>query len=126
MEEFRSSGISVTAVSTPGGAVDTRMRRGISGASGPRVEDFEWPESFPPFRSGRTLVSPEGEAWVERYVPADAPAKCEVFGPDGVRAGTVVLPPGSRLLGFGRDRVYLVRTDDVGLKWLERYVVHRG
>ncbi len=44
--------------------------------------------------------------------------------------GEVELPPVLRLIGFGAGpsgagRVYLVRTDEFDLKWLERYTVVR-
>ena len=54
--------------------------------------------------------------------------RVDVFDGEGIRLGYVEVPLGCRLLGFGAgtDRektAYLVRTDEVGLKWLERYRV---
>jgi hypothetical protein len=39
--------------------------------------------------------------------------------------GQVTLPPGRRLVAVDRGGVYLVRTDDDGLEWLERYGLPR-
>jgi hypothetical protein len=52
----------------------------------------------------------------------------DVFGPDGVRKGSVVTPRGAELIGFGQGPsgegvAYFVRTDEFGLQWLERYRV---
>ena len=33
----------------------------------------------------------------------------------------VMLPEDTRLVGFGKNSVYLVRIDDDDLQWLERY-----
>jgi hypothetical protein len=55
----------------------------------------------------------------------------EIFGPDGVRRGVVELPSSSEIIGFGKttdgaDAAYVVRTDEVGLKWLECYRIGEG
>ena len=55
----------------------------------------------------------------------------DVFGPDGVLKGSIVLPRGRRVIGFGEgpsgaDTAYLVRTDEFDLQWLERYRVVWG
>ena len=98
------------------------------GGDGPSVEEEEWGETFPPFREDGTLVSPANDLWVLRWLPVDRPPQMDVFGPDGALKGSVVLPEGRELIGFGRgpggsDVVYLVRTDEVDLKWQERYRV---
>jgi hypothetical protein len=45
----------------------------------------------------------------------------DVFGASARHARQVVLPAHRTLLGIGRSAVYLLRTDDDGLQWLERY-----
>ena len=75
-------------------------------------------------------VSPAGELWVERWLPASRNPQMDVFDGEGSRLGTVDLPEGRTLIGFGTTAdgspaVYLVRTDEFDLKWLERYRVLR-
>ncbi len=107
------------------------MSRGIfRGGDLPQVGDFEWGEYLPRFRPNRTMVSPRGEAWVEPFLPVDSLPRVEVFDEAGVRRGAIMLPPGRRVIGFGEIReghevVYLTRTDEFDLRWLERYRVVR-
>jgi hypothetical protein len=108
------------------------MSRGVPSNSGLRLtmDSYHWPESLPPFLAGGTLVSPQGEAWVQRMMPVAGPSRAEVFDESGIRRGFVDLSPGSRLIGFGTgteggEVAYLTRTDSVGLKWLERHRIVR-
>ncbi|MFC1791290.1 hypothetical protein ACFL0I_02340 [Gemmatimonadota bacterium] len=117
--------------SSSGGTQNMSMSRGIpAGSGGPGIDDFAWPETLPPFRQLGTLVSPRGEAWVGRMRPVDLPLRMMVFDEEGIRRGYVELPPASRLIGFGEgaggeELAYLVRTDELGLKWLGRYRILR-
>ena len=63
LEELRNSAISSTAaVSRDGGVQRMTMSRGIPDTGdSPGIDDFEWAETFPPFRTDRTVISPEGE-----------------------------------------------------------------
>jgi hypothetical protein len=79
----------------------------------------EWPAAKPPFSA--VFVSPTGEAWVERSVPAGAPRVMDVFDAAGVLKTRVVLPAGRRLVGFGNGVVYLRHSDASDLEHLERY-----
>lgn len=45
----------------------------------------------------------------------------DILNSVGERVGSVALPEGRRLIGFGVGTVYLTRVDEVGLAWLERY-----
>ena len=115
--------MAVTA--TEAGEESRQMRRGIPLGQGPRIDDFQWPETLPVFRPNGTLVSPSGEAWVNRVMPRSMPPRYELFDGSGVHLGFVELPAGGTVIGFGthpetRDRVYLARVDDLGLIWLER------
>jgi hypothetical protein len=86
------------------------------------VEESEWGETFPPFQTRRSMVSPQNEVWVQRWLPAGQPSMMDVFGPDGILKGSVITPENSQLIGFGQGAVaYFVRTDEVDLKWLQRY-----
>lgn len=102
-----------------------RFRRGLPSSMASRIQ-FAWPDHLPVFRSAR--VSPEGNLWVERIMPRSRPPRYDVFDSSGRRLGHVEFPANSRLLGFGRAErgnpvAYVARTDEVGLKWLERYRV---
>lgn len=113
-----------------GGGQVSMSRGGFGGGEGPAVSDFEWAETFPPFQSDRARVSAAGEVWVERWLPADMDPRMDVFDSQGVRVGYVDMPLSSQLLGFGstadgHEAAYIVRTDEVGLMWLERYRVVR-
>lgn len=90
--------------------------------SGP-TEDPEWPETMPPF-TGRDAVrvTPEGEAWVTRTTKGANPTPAyDVFDGTGKLVRRVTLQPGSRIVGFGKETVYLVRLDEDDLQYLERH-----
>jgi hypothetical protein len=116
----------VTASSS--GPNNMTMMRGGAGMMGdePNLMDYEWAEVFAPFRPDRSRVSPAGELWVERWLPASRTPQMDVFDGEGSKLGTVDLPEGRELIGFGTtadggSAVYVVRTDEFDLKWLERY-----
>ena len=86
-------------------------------------DEPEWPDTKPPF-TGRdaVLVTPAGEVWVERTRRADDPAPVyDIFDRAGRLTGRATLRPRSRIVGFGRGAVYVVRTDEDDLEYLERY-----
>ena len=92
----------------------------------PGTDEFQWAERYAPFRPDRALVSPSGQLWVERWLPPGQPPVMDVFDGEGVKLGTVNLPQDRRIIGFGSTAtgdpaIYLVRTDEYDLKWLERY-----
>ncbi len=129
LEEGSSAGLMMMMSASSSGAVEMSMSRG-GGArlmgDEPSLLDYEWAESFPPFRPDRSRVSPTGELWVERWLPRNQPPSTDVFDGEGVKLGSVAFPEGRELIGFGTTAggdpaVYLVRTDEFDLKWLERY-----
>ena len=86
-------------------------------------DEPEWPDTKPPF-TGRdaVLVTPGGQVWVERTRKADDPAPVyDIFDGAGRPAGQVTLRPRSRVVGFGKSAVYVVRADEDDLQYLERY-----
>lgn len=85
-------------------------------------------ETKPPFTGqGAVLVSPEGEVWVQRTRPAnDQTPVYDVFDGSGRLVRKVALARESRVAGFGRGSVYVVRTDEDGLEYLQRYPWVRG
>lgn len=126
-------GVAVMVSQSASGGTSMQMMRGgsMGMADEPSVSDFQWAESFAPFRPDRSRVSPENEVWVQRWLPADRPQLMDVFDSTGVRTGTVELPDGLNLIGFGHgpdggEVAYLTHTDEVGLVWLSRYRVVRS
>ena len=79
----------------------------------------EWPAAKPPFSA--VFVSPTGEAWVERSVPAGSPRVLDVFDGTGSLKMRVTLPAGRRLVGFGNGVIYVRHSDESDLQHLERY-----
>jgi hypothetical protein len=101
---------------------DRRMSMGRGGGEDlPEPGDFEWPETKPPFVSNGVYVTPEGDMWVERHVPAGADVHFDIFGKDAQLKGSITFPAGLDLVGFGHGRTYMVRTDEMGLQRLEVY-----
>ena len=88
---------------------------------GPQVADEDWPEVKPPFPPSSVNATPDGHLWVERHVPHGEPSEYDVFDANGERLRTVVLPQASQVVGFGEGVVYVARTDEYDLQWLERY-----
>jgi hypothetical protein len=128
LEHAHASGISSYSEVSEAGLQSLRMSRGIPAGSFPGIDGLAWPENLPVFRVGETLVSPRGEVWVHRMMPAGGPGRVEVFDEQAIRVGFIDLPPRSQVIGFAgqgepASRVYVTRTDDVGLVWLERYRV---
>lgn len=92
------------------------------GAPAQVQEPSEWPETLPPFVGNATWAAPNGEIWVVRTAPArDRNPSADVFNAQGQRIARVVMPPRTRIAGFGARHVYLVRMDEDDLQHLERY-----
>jgi len=124
-EEWQSdqarAGVSVSIEATSDGTRNMSFSRGGGGRRPPPAESADWPDVAPAFRYGRAIVSPAGDLWVERYVPAGQQPVIDVFDGSAKKTGEVLLPVGCRVVGFGRGTVYLARTDQDDLQWLERY-----
>jgi hypothetical protein len=91
------------------------------GGGRPDTDGYEWPDTKPAFDANRVWVTPEGDAWVERFVSAGAAPVIDVFDSDGLHKEVLILPEGRRVVGFGAQHVYLSATDEFDLQWLERY-----
>lgn len=115
------SGVNIRIEARSDGTRNMSLRRGGGGPPPPQAETADWPDMTPPFRYGRAIVNPAGDLWVERYVPAGQQPVIDVFDGSGKKTGEVRLPAGCRVVGFGRGVVYLARTDQDDLQWLERY-----
>ncbi|UCC71295.1 MAG: hypothetical protein JSV86_12985 [Gemmatimonadota bacterium] len=118
--ESLNSGITIGIMVENG---DRRVSMGRGGGSepGPDLDSLDWPEHKPAFVSNGVWVAPEGDVWVERHVPAGERVQFDVFGADAELKGRVTLPASRDVVGIGRSSVYVVRTDDLGLQWLELY-----
>jgi hypothetical protein len=102
------------ASTTVGGATT------MSAMPTPQFDD--WPEVLPAFRARSPIVSPDGRLWVERFRSAgDSVPVLDVFDATGNAVARLTLPRKTRLIGFGAEALYLVRTDDDDLQHLERY-----
>jgi hypothetical protein len=128
----RSGGLMISMSMGSSGERSMSMSRGGSFGSreGPQVEDFDWMETFPPFRDGRAMVSSRNEVWVQRWLPVDHTPTMDVFDSLGIRIGSVQTPPRATLIGFGRtpdgtEVAYFTQPDEFDLLWLKRYRVVR-
>ena len=121
VEGRSSSGLMIRAEIGTGGPSMSFGRGGGGGGGSSSVDDFDWPDVMPAFAAGGVRVTPEGDAWVRRSVPAGGDAVFDVFGADGQLKERITLPTGRRIAGFGPERVYVVRNDEFDLQWLERY-----
>jgi hypothetical protein len=82
------------------------------------------PSATPPLAafpgSGTSLVTaPDGRLLVRRLEAGDSAAThYDVFDRTGRRAGVVQLAPNERIVGSGRDAIYIASTDALGLQTL--------
>jgi hypothetical protein len=86
----------------------------------PYREPSEWPEFLPPYR-GSSVFGPDGMLWIPRAVAAGQPPLYDIIDRNGRLVERVQLPARHKLVGFGRESVYLVRLDDDDLQYLGRY-----
>lgn len=127
-EEFiqtsgRSGGGIGISVTVDNGAVQMNFSRGGSGGGTREIDSYDWPDTKPPFYSGRLDVDGEGRAWVRRHVEAGAEATYDLFDRRGERVGTIKFANNRRVIGFGAFTVYVVAYDEVDLNYLERYAL---
>ena len=102
--------------------------RTVSQAPVGQGPDPEFEETMPPFGAGgpgsgsSVFVSPDGEVWVLRTRPAsDKIPSYDVFDRTGALSRKVTLNPNSRVVGFGKGTVYVARSDEDDLQYLQRY-----
>jgi hypothetical protein len=113
-------GVSV-GITVQNGAMTTTFARGGAPDDEPDPDAYQWPDVKPPFVANSARVTLAGELWVQREGKAGDPPTFDVFDRDGRLTSQVIAPAGRRLAGFGDGVVYLVRTDEFDLQYLERY-----
>lgn len=116
-------------------AAGANMSRSSRGAAPSRSEvttrlaSFEagrFPDFVPPFAWGYTPASPRGHVWVRLDVESGPDRTVfDVIDRRGGLAHRISVEGRARVVGFGPDRVYLVRADDFDLEWVERYACPR-
>ncbi|MYA32461.1 MAG: hypothetical protein F4164_13855 [Gemmatimonadales bacterium] len=104
-----------------GSGMRMSMSRAPSGAGNADPSDFEWPDAKPVIPAGAVAVDAAGRAWVRRHVPAGEAHLYDVFDGGGQRVAQVEFPDDRRLVAFGAESAYLVRSDALGFAWLEKY-----
>ena len=108
----------MVSIGGPGGG-----RAGPGAGGNIQLPDPEFEETKPPFTgTNPVLVTPEGEVWVARTRTAgDKTPSYDVFDRTGKLVQKVTLNPKSAVIGFGKGTVYVIRTDDEDLQYVERY-----
>jgi hypothetical protein len=87
---------------------------------------LEWPERMPLFLPGAVIAVPNGETWVRRTPRAGAPTvRHDVFDARGQRVAELVTAASQRVVLVTARGVYVARTDDDGLQYLERFAQPR-
>jgi hypothetical protein len=72
-------------------------------------------------QSPPSLASPDGLLWVRRTTSDDREYRYDLFDRSASRVSTVVLPRGTRVVGFGRQWIYAARVDSDDLQHLQRF-----
>jgi hypothetical protein len=84
------------------------------------------PKFKPPFDGPSIWLAPDGRVWVLRTTAAaDSTARYDVFDEAGRVVARVALPPRTRVVGFGRTAIYVVRRDQDDLEYLGRLALPR-
>ncbi len=105
------------------GNITTAFRRGMRSGdpNEPNIDGLDWPDALPAFQASGMFVTKNGQMWVERYVSAGEAPAYDVFDEAGTLVRRMILPEGRSVIGFGDGRVYIARTDEFDLQWLEMY-----
>ena len=85
----------------------------------------QFAERHPLFDAGKVIAAPGGRLWVGRPAEDGKPVLYDVFDDAGRRVTTVELAPGRRVMGVGKQGVYVVAESELGLQHLERYPLPR-
>ena len=121
IEKQRSGGTSIAMTRSDGPNGGSASARTLSARDLPPLTD--WPEYKPPFVGGAARIAPNGELWVRRTMIGEETQRYDVFDARGQRVANVELPKGTRLAGFGKGSVYLIRIDADDLQYLQKYAL---
>ncbi|MES2522670.1 MAG: hypothetical protein V4617_08250 [Gemmatimonadota bacterium] len=114
----------ITTSGNAGGRSGKVLPRGSEAPDPGDINAFQWPATMPPFAAGAATVASDGTLWVLRTRAHDDPVPSyDVFDATSRHTGRVLLPPRTRLVGFGNRVAYLVRLDDDDLEYLGRYML---
>ena len=116
------AGMAITMTQRVGpGGTTTGANAGVP-ANVQLPEPTDWPDVKPAFTANAAVGAPNGQAWVLRTRSAkDKIPTYDVFDASGKVVSRVALPANTRLVGFGNATVYLVRSDEDDLQYLQRY-----
>ena len=85
-------------------------------------EPTDWPDVKPAFTGNAAFAAPNGQVWVLRTRAAkDKIPTFDVIDQTGRVVSRVALPADTRLIGFGNGTVYVARSDEDDLQYLQRY-----
>jgi hypothetical protein len=90
-------------------------------ARAPYVPPARWPDVLPAFLRRATRFAPDGSVWVHRAGLASQHQQIDVFDRDARRLRRIVLPPYSRIAGFGSQAVYVATRDRDDLERVVRF-----
>ena len=114
-----ATGIAITREIGPGG---TTQSAGVAPPNMRAPEPTDWPDVKPAFVAQAATAAPNGQLWVLRTRRAnDKVPTYDVFDATGRVVSRVALPPSTRVVGFGNGTVYLARSDEDDLQYLQRY-----
>ncbi len=120
-EQGRSGGGINIGVEVVNGAATMSFARGGGQSTAQEIARYTWPERKAAFYGGRIPIDLRGRAWVRRHGRAGEATRYDVFDTSVNRVGTVEMPHGKRIVGFGTNSVYVVAFDEFDLNYLERY-----
>jgi hypothetical protein len=82
---------------------------------------IKWAAEVPAFRGDAFVAfAPNGVLWVQRSTFDREGGRYDLIGSDGKVVDRVRLPEAHRVVGFGRDAMYVVRRDADDLEYLQR------
>jgi hypothetical protein len=120
--ERRAGGGNGFMITEQRGSGGTERSAAVAQAVAGLPEPTDWPDVKPAFVGAAAAAAPNGQLWVLRTRPAkDKVPTYDVFDGSGKVIGRVALPANTRLVGFGANTVYLARSDEDDLQYLQRY-----
>jgi hypothetical protein len=114
MESRRNATATMVVNDGSGRKVQNMPMSALEGGDAPAFPEFKGPFS-------NAVAGPNGQVWVQRQMPVGSPPSYDVIDQSGRVVSRVVLPKSTRLLGFGAGTVYLARSDEDDLQYVQRY-----